>query len=320
MRKNIKNLALFLLLVFFASFMGNGHLVTAISNASNSSNSSNSSQAGEATVYPYEFKGMDGKSVIVEKEPEKIVSLSPTFTEILFALGEGKNLVGRTDYCDYPKETSEIVSVGSMSKPSVEKIVELNPDIVIVSFLKPEVVEQIEKAGIKVIQITAGDSFEGSYKNIEEVARITNSTKEAKEVISGIKSKIEEVSNKVKDAKKVTSYYVAGFGEGGDYTAGDKTFINDIITAAGGENVAKDAEGWKYTAEKLLEKNPEIIIIGSMAKMTDAFKTTEPYKNLDAVKNNKVMEVDDNLINREGPRMGEAVEMLAKIFHPELFQ
>ncbi len=318
MKKMFKNIVLLLALMVFA-FTGN--ISASALSSSQASNTSNTSQAGEVmgTVYPYEFRSGDN-TVVIESDPERIVSLSPTFTEVIFALGEGGNLVGRTDYCDYPAETKDIPSVGSMSQPSIEKIVELKPDVVFVSFLKPEVTEQIEKAGVKVIQIPAGDSFEGSYRNMEEIGKILDRNEEAKKITDAIKTKIEEVKEKVGAAPKVTAYYVAGFGETGDYTAGDKTFINDIIDAAGGDNVAKDSEGWKYTSEKLMEKNPEIVFIGQMAKLADTFKETEPYKNLDAVKNGKVFEVDDNLINREGPRMGEAVEMMAKVFHPELFR
>lgn len=318
MKKMFKNIVLLLALMVFA-FTGN--ISASALSSSQASNTSNTSQAGEVmgTVYPYEFRSGDN-TVVIESDPERIVSLSPTFTEVIFALGEGGNLVGRTDYCDYPAETKDIPSVGSMSQPSIEKIVELKPDVVFVSFLKPEVTEQIEKAGVKVIQIPAGDSFEGSYRNMEEIGKILDRNEEAKKITDAIKTKIEEVKEKVGAAPKVTAYYVAGFGETGDYTAGDKTFINDIIDAAGGDNVAKDSEGWKYTSEKLMEKNPEIVFIGQMAKLADTFKETEPYKNLDSVKNGKVFEVNDNLINREGPRMGEAVEMMAKVFHPELFR
>lgn len=270
-----------------------------------------------ATVYPLTFTNPDGKTVTIEKEPQSIVSLSPTFTEVIFALGKGGNLKGRTDYCDYPADTAKIPSVGSMSKPSIEKITELKPDLVVVSFLKDEVVKKIEETGAKVIQIPAGDSIKGSYENMRKIAQVLNANDEAEKIIKGIEDKVTEVKSKVEKEKPVTAYYVAGFGETGDYTAGDKTFINEVISAAGGDNVAKDAEGWKYTSEKLMEKDPEVVIIGSMAKLADQFKTTEPYKNLSAVKNNKVLEVEDSLFTREGPRLGEAVEMLAKLLHPE---
>lgn len=272
------------------------------------------------TVYPYEFTGSDGPKVVIDREPLRIVSLSPTYTEIVFAIGAGDRLVGRTDYCDFPAEAAKVTSVGSMTKPSVEKIVELKPDVILVSFMDKEMVDKIEQTGAKVIQMPSGDSIAGSYQIMGEIAKILNANAAGDQLIQTIKADIAAISEKVKGLKPVTAYYVAGFGQSGDYTAGDKTFMNDLITAAGGDNVAKDAEGWNYTAEKLLEKDPQYIIIGSMAQMADTFKTTEPYKNLTAVKEDRFKEIDDNLISREGPRMAQGVKLLAEIFHPEAFK
>lgn len=282
--------------------------------------STTAAQAAAETVYPYTFKTADGKDVIIDKEPQRIVSLSPTYTEVVYALGKGAQLVGRTDYCDYPAQTKDVVSVGSMTKPSVEKIVELNPDLILVSFMEQEVVDQIEKSGAKVVQILTGNTIDGSYKNMEEIGCLLNANAQAKTLTETIQTDIAAVAAKVKDAAPVSIYYVAGFGKNGDYTAGGDTFLHELITLAGGDNIAKDVQGWNFTTEKLAEKDPQYIVIGSMAKLTEEFKTTEPYKNLTAVKENRVMEVDDNLVNREGPRLAQGVEAIARILHPELFK
>ena len=277
-------------------------------------------QAVASTAYPYEFTGANGNKVVIDKEPLRIVSLSPTYTEIVFALGVGDRLVGRTDYCDYPAEAAKVTSVGSMTEPSIEKIIELKPDVILISFMDQDVIKKIEQTGAKVIQMSSGDSIVESYKIMAEIAKIVNVNAAGDQMIETIKSDIAAISDKVKGLKPATAYYVAGFGQSGDYTAGDKTFMNDLITAAGGDNVAKDAQGWNYTAEKLLEKDPEYIVIGSMAQLADTFKKTEPYKNLTAVKEDRLKEIDDNLISREGPRLAEGVKLLAKILHPEAFK
>lgn len=281
---------------------------------------SDTKAAAKDTVYPYNYKNPDGSEVKIEKEPVRLVSLSPTLTEVIYALGKGDLLKGRTDYCDYPAAVSSVASVGSMSEPSVEKILELDPDLVIVSFLQAETIAKIESAGARVIILPSGDSLEGSYANLLEMGRVLNAEDQADDLIAGIKTKIAAVQEKVKGETPVTAYYVAGFGQTGDYTAGDGTFINEVITSAGGINAAADVQGWNYTAEKLMEKDPEIIFMGSMANLAETFKVTEPYKNLTAVKDGRVYTVDDNLIAREGPRMGEAVTMLAKLFYPKAFQ
>lgn len=273
----------------------------------------------EETVYPLEVTSADGTTVTLESEPQRIVSISPTFTEVLFALGVGDRVVGRTDYCDYPAETQNIASIGSMVTPSVEKIVEMEPDLVLVSFMEQEMLDKVEESGAKVIQIPSSDSIEGSYAGMEKIGEIVNANEEAAKLVETIKTDIATIVEKVKDQEPVTAYYVAGFGKNGDYTAGANTFMNDLIVAAGGDNVAKDAEGWSYTAEKLLEKDPQYIFIGSMSQMTDDFKATEPYNNLTAVKEDQLVELDDNIISREGPRMAEAVEAIAKALHSEMF-
>ncbi len=277
-------------------------------------------KTAETTVYPYEFKTADGGKVVLDKEPQRIISLSPTFTEVVYALGAGDRLVGRTDYCDYPLEAAKVTSVGSMTKPSVEKITELKPDVVLVSFMDKDMVDKIQLTGAKVIQLSSGESIEGSYQNMAEIAKVLNENENGAKLIDGIKTEIAAVNEKVKALDPIATYYVVGFGKNGDYTAGDKTFINDLITAAGGKNVATDAEGWSYTSEKLMEKDPKFIIMGAHAQMTDAFKTTEPYKNLTAVKEGRVLEIDENLMSREGPRMGQGVKTLAEILHPEAFK
>lgn len=276
--------------------------------------------AGVETSYPYAFKAMDGTTVEIPAEPQRIVSLSPTYTEVVYALGKGDLLVGRTDYCDYPTEVSSVESVGSMIAPSVEKIVELEPDLILVSFMEADMIAKVEQSGAKVVQIPTGHTIEGSYENMREIGRLLNANAEAAAVVAKVDADITAIHDKVKDAEPVTAYYVAGFGKDGDYTAGSDTFMHQLLEAAGADNIAKDVTGWNYTAEKLLEKDPQYVFIGSMAKQTDTFKTTEPYANLTAVKEDRVVEINDNLISREGPRMGLGVEALAKALHPDLFK
>ena len=316
-----KKLALLLMLTFIFAFTACSNTTTTASKSETTKSETTTAKTDDKkTVYPYEAQSID-KKVKIEKEPERIISLSPTLTETVFAMGKGDRLVGRTDYCDFPAEAAKVDSIGTITNPSIEKIVSLKPDIVISSMMKPEIQKKLEDAGIKVVVYKNGDSINGSFQNMRELSKVINAQGKTDELIKSIEKKIAEVSEKVKKAeKKIKVYYVIGFGKNGDFTAGDKTFINDLITAAGAENVAKDAEGWKYTSEKLMAKDPDFIFMGKMSKSKDEFVSSEPYKNLRAVKENKVFEIDDNLINREGPRMGEGVEALAKLFYPDLMK
>ncbi len=278
------------------------------------------SAAAKETAYPYTFTSPSGETTVIEAEPQRIVSISPTFTEIVFALGASDRLVGRTDYCDYPAETSEIPSIGSMNTPSVETIVELEPDVVLVSFMEDEMMDKIMLSGATVIQLESSNTIEGSLEGMEELGRILNANEEAEELVEDLKSDMQEVSEKVQGLEPVSAYYVAGFGQGGDYTAGGDTFMNDLIEAAGAVNAGSDAEGWNYSVEKLIEKDPDFLIIGSMADLASEFKSTDPYSSLTAVKDGRLMEIDDNLIAREGPRIAEGIRLMAEIFHPEAFK
>ena len=115
-------------------------------------------------------------------------------------------------------------------------------------------------------------------------------------------------------------YYVVGFGKSGDFTAGKDTFIGNMIEIAGGKNAADDAIGWKYSVEKLVEKDPDVLICSKFFDTKKGIEATTGYKDLKAVKNGNLLEVDDNTITRQGPRLAEGLEAMAKLIHPELFK
>lgn len=281
----------------------------------------NAARETSITQYPYTVKDSMGKEVIIESEPKRIISAAPSITELIYALGKDKELVGRTDYCDYPEKVKGVESIGSLTDPNIEKIIELKPDIVIAStHFKEDVTKKLEDLGIKVVVLYNTEDFNGAYSTITTLGQIVNARDKAEEVVSSIKEKVENIKKTVegKDAPKV--YYVVGFGKNGDYTATGDTFIAQMLEMAGGQNIAKDAAGWSYSLEKIIENDPEYIIISKNYGMKDEFMSTEGYKELSAVKNNKVIEIDNNLIDRQGPRLGEGLEALARILHPDLFK
>ena len=276
-------------------------LISCGNNAEKKDNTANqSSQVGEV-VYPVTITDSFGKEVTLDKEPKKIISVAPNITEMIYELGAEGKLVGRTDYCDYPKEVTNIESIGSLMTPDIEKIISLEPDLVITStHFDKENTAKLEAAGIKII---------GLYEEHDV---------EATKDVAEMKSTIKEVTDAVKDLEEPTVYYVVGYGEYGDFSAPENTFAGEIIKLAGGDNIVPAQDNWSYSLEALLEADPEIIIIGN--GMKDGFETAEGYKELTAVKEGKVYEIDNNLIDRQGYRNAEGVMTLAKIFHPEAFQ
>lgn len=273
------------------------------------------------TIYPLILKDSNGNEIIIEEEPTRIISVAPSITEIIYALGKDDKLVGRTDYDDYPEQVNEVESVGSITNPNVEKIIELNPDVVIASaHFKEDVAKKLEDLGIKIVVFYDANDISGAYDAINSMGQIVNAQDSAQELVDSMKIKIDEIKEKVQGQEAPKVYYVVGFGQYGDYTATGETFIAQMIEIAGGDNIAKDASDWMYSLEKIIEHDPEYIIVSKNYGMKDGFTTTDGYKELTAVKNNKVIEIDDNLLNRQGPRLAEGIETLAEIFHPDLFE
>jgi len=271
--------------------------------------------------YSVTLKDSYDREVNLDKEPERIVSVAPNITEIIFALGKQDKLVGRTDFCDYPEEAKNIESIGNIDQPNVEKIVELQPDVVIASSIfTKEMLQKLEEANIKVAIFQAEKDFEGVYNMIEKIGLLLNAREEAKNVVTEMKEKIEFVKSKVDGLEKPSVYYVLGYGEFGDYTTGRDTFISRMIGMAGGKNAADDVEGWKYNIESLLEKDPDILICSKYYDTKEGIKNTDGYKELSAVKNGKLFEIDNNMLDRQGPRIADGVLELAKIIHPEVFK
>jgi len=264
--------------------------------------------------------GMD-REVIFENEPMTIVSVAPSVTETIFALGAGDKLVGRTDYCDYPSEALDVESIGSLQEINIEKIAELNPDVVLAStHFKKEALDKLTELNIKVAVIISQESFDGVYKNIEDIGKIVNKNEEANNLVNDMKNKVNYVKDSVKEIDKKSVYYVVGYGEYGDFTATGDTFISEILEIAGGNNVAKDATGWKYSIEKLVEQDPEIIICENDENTMNGIIEANGYKDLTAVKNGNLFGVDKNMISRMGPRLADALLEVAKVINPEIIK
>lgn len=277
-------------------------------------------QSTTASAFPLTLTDGSGTSLTLEKAPTAIVSLSPSATEILFAIGKGDLLKGRTDFCNYPPEAANVASVGSITEPNLELIAAVKPDLVLISdMFSPEIKAKIQALGIQVFDLSSHDTFEGVYTAIDNAGKITNATAASTQLVSDMKAKVADVTAKVANASKTKVYYVVGFGEYGDYTAGKGTFIDQMIAMSGGENVAQDADGWKYSLEKLIEKNPELIICSKYYDSKKGIEAANGYKDLDAVKNGKLVEIDNDLLDRQGPRSADGLLALAKLIHPELF-
>ncbi len=273
----------------------------------------------KVTTYPLTITDSTGATITFEKEPQTMISFAPSITETVYALELSDKLIGRTDYCDYPSEVLTVESIGDFYNPDIEKIVSLDPDVVIASSLWTEdVIQKFKEVGITIVVLNEDEEVDGIYNTIDLIGKIFNNQENSAKLIETIKAQLEDVTMKVASLPKKTVYYVVGFGEYGDFTAGGDTFTGDILTLAGGDNIAGNVSGWSYTLESLIEADPEVIIIDS--SMKDSFISSKNYKNLSAVKNNQVYGIDKNLLERQSYRIAEGVELVAKLLHPEVFQ
>lgn len=277
-------------------------------------------ESDEETPYLV-FTDSNNREIIFEEAPKRIISTAPNVTESIFALGAEDKLVGRTDYCDYPEGVSSIESIGTLTEVNIEKITELEPDVVIAaSFFSEENIKKLEELDIKVAVIVSQENFEGVYENIRNIALITDKEEKAEEIVKEMQNKVNYVKESIEPFESKSVYYVIGHGEYGDYTATGDTFIGKMLEIAGGKNVAKDATGWKFSLEKLVEADPAIIISEDDESTMNGLKEANGYKDLTAIKTGKLYGVNKDMVSRMGPRLADGLLQMAKSIHPEAFE
>ncbi|MGI5998533.1 MAG: ABC transporter substrate-binding protein [Lutispora sp.] len=270
-----------------------------------------------------EIMDIKGKKVVLNKTPERIVSLSPTNTEIVFALGAGEKLVGVTSYCDYPEEAKDIDKIGDFDNPNIELIKKMNPDLVLAGgFLQEDLMAALEGLSIPVASTEAA-GVESIYDSIAMIGKFVGQETKAEELINNIKKDIEEIEIKVMGKEKPKVFYLVW--KEPLFTTGQGTYINEIIQIAGGQNVAAETEGWaQYSFEELLKQNPDILIAAYHStdegmRKEDIMKD-ELFSKLPCVRDGKIhVMTDDNIVSRPGPRVVEAIREMAEALHNDTF-
>ena len=264
------------------------------------------------TADSYEYTDDYGNTVNVPKEPSRIVSLSPAVTEIIFALDADTLLVGRTEFCKYPPEASNIENIGGISNMNVEKVLSLNPDLIISGSMIPRrVVEKIESMGVPMVCVIEKQHFSALFDNISAIGKLIGREQKADSLNKTLIDRMGRLDTTAVDRKSV--YYVVGYGSGGNFTAGGNTFINDIIRMAGGTNVASKSEGWTFSVEALMDANPDYILIRK--EDSADFCRTSPYNRLSAVKEGRLVALEDGILDLQVPRNIEAIARLREIMH-----
>lgn len=267
-----------------------------------------------------------GREVSLAEPAQKIVSLAPSNTEILFAVGAGEQVIGRDDFSNYPSEAGAVQSVGGSSGYNLEKITELQPDLVLAAEINsPEDVKALEDLGITVFYLSNPVEFEGMYENLRTVARLTGHIETTEELITSLNNRVEFVSGKVSGAetRPVVFYELDGTDPIKPWTSGPGTFITLLIEMAGGSSIGAELDlPWaQISQEQLILKNPDIILLGDAQwGTTPEMVAARPgWGDIKAVREGKVIPFNDDLVSRPGPRLVDGLEELARAIHPELY-
>lgn len=261
---------------------------------------------------------------ILSQSPQRIISLSPAITECLFALGLDRQIVGVTNLCDYPAQAKEKTKVGTYIHPNVEKIIALEPDLILSTTHTLPAIKRLEELGIPVFVINP-KTLKDSMDSILNIGKITGKAEQAGEIVAGLNQRVKVVTDKLKYLREEDKPAVFWqIGNSPLVTVGPGTLGHDLILLAGGRNITEDAfiEYPRYSLEAILYRNPEVIIVVGMVEGDYSRSEVEKWyrwKNLAAVKNKRVYRMDLNIVTRRGsPRVVDGLEQVARMLHTEL--
>lgn len=280
-------------------------------------------QAGEteAGAFPITLIDGAGREITIEAEPQRILSLGPSATEAVFALGRGDRLVGRTDWCNFPAEALDVPAVGSLFPPDYERILATEPDLVLMIEGSVDVRDKLEQEyGLKTF-VFAPSTFEELYTEVVALGRALGAVEAAEAMVAEIRGEVEAIEAKT---ASVTERPVVFYEVWPDplSTAGPGSFIDDMIRIAGGINAAGDADSaWPpFSVEELLAADPDVIVTGSPEMAQDVL-SRPGWESIKAVREGRVVGVpNEDIVVRPGPRLIEGLRLFAETLHPDLFQ
>ena len=259
---------------------------------------------------------MMGHEVTLEKPAERIVALTASDCEIVFALGAGDLLVGRGEWCDYPAEVLAIPSVESGGNTNIEQILALNPDVVVMSSMAQteEQVKQLNDAGVAVVVNEAKD-IAGVYTSIELLGKLLGKEEQAAAIIDGMKTQFAEIEANKLDGEQ-TIYFEVSPLQWGLWTAGGGTFMNEIAEMMGLKNCFGELDGWaQISEEQVLERNPDYIMtitmyFGEGPTPEEEIMSRAGWENVTAVRNGAILNLQNDELSRPAPRLADGAKML----------
>jgi iron complex transport system substrate-binding protein len=261
-----------------------------------------------------------------EAPPRRIVSLSPAYTETLFALGAGDRVVGVDDYSDYPPEATSRAKVGGGHHANLESIVALEPDFV-VALVEEEDVDALAARGIPAIRLLPTD-FEGVFQTILLLGQVTGTGPCAREIVTAMKERIARVETRVKGLHPPRVFLeLDGTDPARPFTSGPRSFIGAMLPIAGGSNIAQEicTPSGQMSLEAIVAADPEIILLMDSRspvnpQSRENVLNRRGWSGISAVRKGAVVSIDSALVSRPSPRLVEGIELLARVLHPEAFR
>ncbi len=258
--------------------------------------------------------------------PQRIISLAPNLTEILFELGLGNKIVGVTRFCNYPADVNKIERVGGLVDPSLEKITALQPDLILAFRGTPlEVLNKIRISGLPLFVFDEGQKLKELFSLIKTIGLLTGSEDKALALTKRLEWRLEVIEKKIRSVTKRPKVF-ATLSSSGLWTCGQQSFFHDLIELAGGQNIASlESKRWfSLGIEDLIRASPEIIIIlapdlNSYLAKREFFLKEKALKKIEAVQRDRFGWVNEDLASRFGPRLIQALEDLARLLHPDVF-
>jgi iron complex transport system substrate-binding protein len=263
-----------------------------------------------------------GRKVYLAKPAQRVISLAPSITEMLFAVGLDAEIVGVTTFCDYPAQAKLKPKIGS-SIPNLEAILGLKPDLVLGNqdFIRPDVLAKLEQLRVPVFLLLP-KTVEDILGHISTLGRLVGHEKDARLVVQGLRDRLTEIRRRMARAQRVRVFYVVNTDP--LISVGSGSFIHHMLETAGGENIVGNTiKAYpKVSLEEVLRKDPEVLLFP--AGTTEGIPEAEQqrwrkWRGMSAVAQNRVYQVKADLVNRPGPRVIEGIEGLARLLHPELF-
>lgn len=284
------------------------------------------STAPSAAAYPLTLTDDAGRQVTLPAEPERIVSLAPSNSEIVCALDACDRLVGVTNFDDYPAEVVDIPDVVIFAVVDIELVVDADPDLILAAgneFTPSAVITELTDLGYPVLVLYPA-SLDEVLENIELIGEAINALDEADSLVAGLRARIAAVGEAVAGATRPRTFYEVGVFEGAIFTAGEDSFLASVITVAGGDPITGDPLTTSIALEDLLVADPELILLGDAAhdpSVTPAVVAARPgWGAMSAVQNAQVVVMlADPVITRPGPRIVDGLEALARAIQPDRF-